>query len=242
MMCVTQPLYVENNVNYRIAATKAMIRYKSAQLFALSETAYNSVHDFSSTAKELLLLKYDISFMFLNEMEVYILRNDITNQGITDYLATLSGEWLSYYRETTVKNPQIFDSEFCKLYFEIYEPFTNFIRESERHHTEELSKAEWISKISDKLVKSTDHTLYTVYEIDVLLKGTKTPILSLDWTGYDHFNFYGTSLETKRLNIYLKYRDIQKIILKNYMDKSKPIFDAKVIEDLQSLGIEYSIH
>jgi len=62
-------IHIENNIKFRAESSKVLSHFKISQSTVFSEIYQNPIHEFSKTAKEIILAKYDAWFVFLIDTE-----------------------------------------------------------------------------------------------------------------------------------------------------------------------------
>jgi len=108
--------YIPNNLEFRMYSAKAREEYSNAQSFALGQLLTNKAHKFSPTAKELLLLKYDMWLQWLLQCEKYLREVKTFDKETRKILIMGSGKIQRAYIETIKNNPNIiFITNFLKI-------------------------------------------------------------------------------------------------------------------------------
>jgi len=215
--------FVKNNIKYRIAAGSSIAKYKHSQAFLLSELAFNPFHEFSVEAKEILLLKYDVWFDFLCEVEQFLLvmESDTTDQATIKNVINMSDERVEYYKETLTSNDSIFSKEYTSLWLEVHEMSYRLLV-SDINDMTGLTHAEFFASMTSKLINTMNHTLYELQEIDILLFTKKDFEFNLDSVCCTYFGKFGESLIGNKLKMFEKVRKSEKISIKKYADVDVP--------------------
>ncbi len=232
--------FVGNNIEYRISSSAALARYKEAQSYILNQLAFNPFHDFSTTAKEILLFKYDIWFDFISELEQYLLING-KNSKVDDVLQLIEIR-VKYYEETLRAQTNIINQE----YFEIWNEGHKFTHSYLVDYTKEIFETDLkipnlIGAIADALIKILNHTLYELQELDLIMFTDSTPTFILDDLSCDIGNKINNCIIYNRIIELRKIRPFNKIIIKNYLSNSIPFSLTKLYNKLKESDIEYSV-
>jgi len=100
MTCETSlmGMHIENNLPFRIESSRILSNFKLSQSFVLLELTKTRTHKFSTTAKELILAKYDTWFLFLMEVErILIMASNIDN--IKKILLYIENKYIKFMRD-----------------------------------------------------------------------------------------------------------------------------------------------
>jgi len=100
MTCETSliGMHIENNLPFRIESSRILSNFKLSQSFVLLELTKTTTHKFSTTAKELILAKYDIWFLFLMEVErILIMSSNIDN--VKKILLYIKNKYMRFMRD-----------------------------------------------------------------------------------------------------------------------------------------------
>lgn len=234
--------FVENNVKYRIASSRAIAKYKHSQAFLLSELSFNPYHEFSREAKEIILLKYDIWFDFLCEVEQFLLvsHSETMTKDFIDFVISLSDERVEYYHETMISNEEVFERKFLSVWEEVHTEIYNLFKKniSELYN---ITTGEFFGKMTDLLINTMNHTLFEVHEIDILFFTDGPLQFNFDSLCCDYKDAYGKTLVSKKIDIYFQVRKTEKIIIKQYTDVGIPFGLTPLKSELEEIGIEYKV-
>jgi len=245
--------FYSNSISFRIISSKAFEKFKNVQNFQLNQLA-NGRFYFSSTRREILLLKYDMWSRCLAEIENYFIEmsgnevNNIVGSEDLNFILSLANKTTDVYKEIMLnKNIDYFDIEFTKIWLEIHESVYLYMLEMLKG-IEGYSYEMAFTLIVDLLIKCMQYTLIEIYELDSIIckrnKDCKTCEESDDCETSDfviicelsesYFHMFGESLAANRLNVYKKYFDIDSIFIKNYTDENIP---KELINDLEKTNI-----
>ena len=234
--CFFGSKYIRNNVEYRVVSSQVHSVFKMEQSKILSELVINKAqHRFSTTAKEIMLLKYNVWSDFLLDLEQFL----ITNWGsdtLPDDIKSMMDDRDKCYT-TTIEDPHNgFDQEFVSIWEEVHGLLFHYLRNSIVHKYG--SKARTFKIIADTISSIMAHTLYEVYEIDVLLyhTGTTTPsvLLHLDHLVTHIHESTGVNILLERYKTYSKTLDNPHVTLQVSIDKSTPLPLLTVYNELKS--------
>jgi len=208
--------FVQNNIEYRISSCTSLVSFKKNQEFILNQMAFNPFHKFSKISKEILLLKYDVWYDFLNETEQYILCNfTMDAEELIEGLISLSNERVVYYydllaSEFTADIEVQYLQEWNKQHSKIYDYLVMKIREL-KNQSPTIIFRRTVDILNDVMA----HTLYELQEIDVLLfSEDETPGISID-----DICVYLHSKDNKflfnKIKDYQAIRPFSKMVIKN---------------------------
>ena len=213
--------FMPNNIELREISSMCLSQYKSAQAKALGELQKKSAHTFSKTAKEVLLLKYDIWFRWLLEAEV-LLRMDVKN--VAEVLVHVSDRLEGEYTAVLTQHDEVFNQKFVSIWLETHSYVYNYLRKKITLLSQEnLSK--FMIGVTEVLINVMDNTLSELHEIDNLFNGGEI-FVSFDDICYDYSKICTTTnpcLLVARLHTYKKYFDFDEnnILVKDYSQEEK---------------------
>lgn len=236
--------FVGNNIEYRIGSSASLARFKESQTYLLNQLAFNPFHKFSNSAKEMLLLRYDVCFDLLCEIEQYILVEQ-DNLNICD-IEQLVNKREDYYHATMREQ----DGQINQEYFEFWVEIHNLVVSQYRGTLKEIVEADMnlssiFGSIVDLFIQVMNHTLYELQEIDIIFFTKKTPAFNLDPISCnvhirsEHTN--GTCPMAERVKMMRTKRDFDHIIIKNYLDDSVPFKLTPLYEELKKMGVKYNL-
>ena len=234
--------FVGNNIEYRIGSSAAMSRFKESQAFILGQLAFNPFHVFSTSAKEILLFKFDIWFDLLCEIEQYIL---IEQENIKFKDVWKMSEERQMYAFETLLGSDIVDTVYFKRYLELTSLLKDFHQELlEEIIATDLNPASIFGAIVDLAVRALNHILYVVQELDVVMYSNKTPMINLDVLSCEiSYPLSSGNLcpAIERLNIYQDIREFNEIIIKDYVEMDTPFNKTAFHDKLETSGIKYKL-
>jgi hypothetical protein len=226
--------YIENNIRFRILTSSEFIKYKTAQTFILKEIEFNSIYNFSKTAKEIILFKFDVWFDFLCELEQFLLKKEILDSEDIKEIKKLALEREIYIKNVIKKYNNIFDKKFINIWEKIHYDFTNFF-DNFLNFKEKISREAYFEKIMNVIILIMQHVLYEIYEIDNLIYKRKL-FLSIDEFDKFFINNLCQNCElnskfcyfSKKLEIYLNEVNTEKILIKNYLSDKCELVDELI--------------
>lgn len=234
--------YVKNNIKYRIASGASIAKYKHSQAFLLTELSFNPYHDFSNVAKEILLLKYDIWFDFLCEVEQYLLvqhPNKVSSSNIKSIIR-MSNERVEYYLDILEKNNDSFLKDYTEVWKEVHSKTYELLK-SQILSYEGQSPAVFFDAMTDSLISVMNHTLFELQEIDILFYTDGPLQFNLDSLCGVYDDFFNESLILNSYNVYSKIRKTDEIIIKKYSDVNFPFSQLPLKKILEENGIKYKV-
>ena len=234
--------FVSNNIEYRIASSLSMSKFKETQSFILNQLAFNPYHTFSKSAKEILLFKFDIWFDLLCEIEQYILikQEKCSFDEIWDLL-----ELRKSYEEETLPHVETI----LPQYIEIHSSVKLILFEFQKEVLEDilnlkLTPAGIFGAIVDLVIVSLNHILYTSEEIDRIFDDSDEIILNLDYLSCElEFPISKRTIcpVIKRVTMYLNEVDFDSVIIKNYIGPDFDITRTQLATFLDENHIKYKI-
>lgn len=236
--------FVPNHIDFRISTAKSISHFKTAQGFILDQLSYNPYHTFSNIAKEILLLKYDVWFDFIVELEQCFLVNydSASKEELLEIAVKLSDKRVPYYmsslrKEFTDTTSREYINKWDIEHKNVYEYFVKEIRS----HTTESPHALYRAIIYD-LTKVMNHTIYELQELDIVLFGENTPSFNIDDVCYK-INKDDPNYLIKKLHRYQDYRkgSFTKINLKNQTSSDVSIVCKIWLGKLEDVGVTYTI-
>lgn len=239
-MIIKDKPYAANNIVLRELSSMCIAKYKESQAFALSELISNPTHEFSTTAREILLVKYDIWFRWLVEVEDVVRRRG-PDDDIPGIIMRISDDLEQEYINILSNNEDIFDKEFVTIWLEAHKYMYNYLRAKiSSLTTEDLPK--FMIDVTDVLIQVMDNTLFELHEIDSLMLG-KALFVSFDDICVDYRETMqnDSCLIAERLRVYNRYFSIptDEIIIKDYSKENLMIQDlaqARVVHKAMQLA------
>ena len=231
-------LHIENNLPFRIESSRILANFKLSQSFVLLELTKTTTHRFSTTAKELMLAKYDVWFLFLVELEriVVMTATPENTKRIFDYILNKYNEFLREdeitfinflkTRETPlphdikklvkilalakqriyvnlIKKNEVFDQQFVDVWFKVHKYLLESILD--KIMETKYDQINYFREIGEHLANVMHHTLYEVYEIDLVFDKTVPYIvLNCDNVVKNIYDALNINIIAKRLEIYLQ--------------------------------------
>jgi len=232
--------FVGNNIEYRMGSSAALARFKETQSFILGQLALNPFHKFSSSAKEILLLKFDLWFDLLCEIEQYIL---IVQDNVSFEEIWEMSEARQRYAVDTLREAQEIDQQYFTYYLEL----TGLLKDYHKNLLttilgSDLNPASLFGSIVDLSVGALSHILYVVQELDVMMYSNKTPVINLDALSCE-VEFSGDYFcpAITRIETYLKIRKFDGIVIKDYVGLAPQFNKTLFHKELNKLGIKYKL-
>ena len=263
-------VHIANNLFFRIESSRILANYKLTQGFTLSELTKTTAHKFSTTAKEIVLTKYDAWFLFLLDVERVIamsiefenfkkivnyikhrysahmrddeleaLRNIVRRDIVIEYDIKEIIKILALVRyriyTKTIDNEALFDKQYVAIWDEIHKPLFQAL--IHKITATKYEPASYYNEIGIFISKLLHHTLYEVYEIDVLLnKDLPILILNYDDTVNDIMKELKANILEFRLKKYIEESsklgyEISTVKLKIYEDR----VDEKIVSDIENI-------
>jgi len=226
-----------NNIGFRVVSSKCIEVYKNAQGFALSEVSRRSIHTFSKTSREILLLEYDVWFRWLIEVEALLKNDGEVKESTKKAIVELSDVYTNSMERTISTHPEVFDSNYVNVWRESYKLVHNYMKKEILLSTaSDISGL--MSYVTAVILAVLNTTLHELYEIDTLVYTQDLMFISICdiCVSYKTLNRGDNCLLLERLEVYRKTRNFgDSIIVKNYLDT----YPADKIKRLTDAG--YSI-
>lgn len=222
-----RPKYIPNNINFRMYSAKAKERYTNSQAFALGQLQSTQTHEFSSTAREILLLKYDKWFKWLIDCEQTLRETKRFDRELREELVYESNRVQREYVEVIKTNPEYFDESFSELWLKTHKSLYDMLKQAIVDY-EATSITDLIIYISDVLVKVMDATLYELHEVDNIVYSTNPVFISITDVCFTFLAVLpDRCMLVERLEVYKEARgDFDTIILKQYTEADTfPIYE-----------------
>ena len=231
--------FIPNNIKLREISSLCIAKYKNTQSLALSQLTANGTHVFSTTAKEILLLKYDVWFQWILVVED-MLRRKSKDESIADAVMHASDEYAEEYVNIIRGNTDLFDPKYSELWLRSHSFMYSYLRSKILGITS-LSDIDFMVKVTDMLIQVMENTLFELHEIDALFRDDYEVHISFDDLCLDYGSVSNEScLMSEKLSIYSEVKDVSNIIVKDYSYGSKLINDKdiskKVSDKLKSHG------
>jgi len=234
--------FVENNIKYRISSGASIAKFKHSQAFLLTELSFNPYHVFSKVAKETLLLKYDVWFDFICEVEQYLLVQPgeiVTKDYICD-IFKMSSERVDYYHSVMEENDYVFEQKYTSIWKEVHEMVYELLLK-EIAELEGLNLSEFFDGMCEKLINTMNHTLYELHECDILIYSDGDLEFNLDSLCCDYYDEFGESLILSKYDLFMEIRPTKNIIIKQYSDVGIPFSITPVKKELERRKIQYKV-
>ena len=231
--------YIPNNLEFRMYSAKAREDYSNAQSFALGQLLANKAHKFSPTAKELLLLKYDVWLQWLLQCEKYLREVKTFDKETRKILIIGSGKIQRAYVETIKNNPKYFVVKYSEVWLKVHSNLYALLTQTILEY-EAKSIIDLITKIGSILVETMDATLYELQELDcVMYSDKKEPCISVSEACFNwHEVFPDRCAVVERLKQYEKIvGKIDTIGIKVYTDRDI----GNIIKNIEKAGYKIGV-
>ena len=224
-----KPKFIPNNLNFRLFSAKAREAYSNSQAFALSQLLDNPKHEFSVTAKEILLLKYDMWLKWLCDVEQLLRREKVATKEIVEAIIYGSNKVQREYFDIIKDNPEHFDAEYAKVWIKSHSSLYDLLIEDIRSK-EYSSITQLITAVADTLIMVMDATLFELHEIDTIMYGAngKHTFVSVSDVCFKFIELFpDRCMLAERLDIYKEHgANIDSLIVKDYTTKDiQPILN-----------------
>lgn len=246
-------VYRTNNADFRIFSSKKIMLYKEMQIICLTEMTTGE-YKFPNGVKEIFLLKLDLWFRFLLDIERYFIncRRDFIREDNIKYI--LSACELTYDKYNSIIKDEIknnnFDMKVYKVWFDIHEPLYKLLIDTIKKQ-KTIDSFTAFTNITDTLTLILNSTLYELFEI-VNLEGlyinTKEDVKFVCYTDICpiYNKNYGSDddyvpLIVQKINIYKKEYDIDKIYIKDFSTKGIGKLALSKLREIIDVDLEKTI-
>lgn len=200
--------FIPNNIELRYSVSLALAKFKTKQAQALFNIMENSNHIFSKTAKELILLKYDMWFRWLTLVESAIKKGTYDNEHVKHEirakLVKMSDEIVEVYIDYLYKETSTFNKPFVDHWLHTH-AFTYNYMKSAIFAIDTNKSADVFTAVVNILIDVMDMTMFEVFELDLLLeeskKDTETLYLAFDELCVDYNRLYKEGLLLNQSNL-----------------------------------------
>ena len=233
--------FVHNNINFRIKTSEAFSYFKMNQAFILKQMTYNTKFEFSLVAKDIMLLKYDVWYDWLNETEQILLTSCAERAEIKNDIIDSARQRKIYYEKTLRENFAGHDLEFINFWINIHNKVYDLLEEKILKINDLFSKEDFffeITRITSNILK---RTLYELQELETIFFDKGDVNLCVDNICIEIFR-KDPSFIREKINSYLEIKHFNNIVIKNYSDiDDLSIICDNVLELLKEKNIEYYI-
>lgn len=233
--------FTHNNINFRIKTSEAISMFKAKQAFVLKQMPYNTKFEFSLVAKDIMLLKYDVWYDWLNEVEQILLTSCESRKEIKNSILIVARQRKIYYENTLLENFTGKDLKLIKMWIDIHEKVYNLLEEKILKTNDSLSNGDLffeITRITSNILK---RTLYELQELETIFFDRGDVNFCVDNICVEIFK-KSPDIIIEKIDEYLKIKKFDKIVIKNYSDVDDlEIVCEKMLSTLQNKNIEYYI-
>lgn len=235
--------FYPNSIDFRIVSSKAIEKFKNVQSFQLNQLI-NSKFYFPQDRREILLLKYDMWSRWLVEVENFFIErhedsSEVTKEDLCIVIA-LAKKTSEKYTDIMTSNDNNFNTEFITIWIEAHESELELFFEELQNMNGSYGSV--FQEITDILCEISQCTLAQIYELNEIFKnkdaGNTEMFLIISKYSTKIFERLGVCITSRRIEIYKKYFNFNKIWLKNYTDDKLPHGIIKAIE-LSGIEIDY---
>lgn len=224
--------FIPNNIHLREVSSLCIAKYKNSQAFALSQLSANAKHVFSKSAKEILLLQYDIWFQWLITVETMLRENIDSEDSIANEVIKISDDYAGEYKMILLTNPLVFDEKFSLLWLEVHSLLYVYLQTKIKESTTKDAMT-FMVEVTDVLISVMNNTLFELHEIDAVFNREQI-FVSFDDLCLDYDIVMNKNcLLIDRLKSYSKFRKFTDVIVKDYSSKHDAINNTQVQEALK---------
>lgn len=230
-------LFPKNNIEFRQHSSLILSHFKKAQHVLLTEVTVKDRHEFSLTAKELLLQCFSIWSKWLNEVEMEFIQQDNHTVGL-DCVERLSHVVFSRYEElsTHVVEDPYYDSRFVDIWKQAFAPEVEAFIKILSNKICNLSIIEAYSIVAEMSKLLMNHHLFVLQEIDNALNEKVKDFITIDRFDLNLYSELGEPSIVRRLEVYLDAGLSKEIFVKCYVDNDeiegsqllKHLFDTSI--------------
>jgi len=234
--------FIHNNIKFRIQSSESISLFKIQQAFILKQMYSNANFEFSIVSKDIMLLKYDIWYDWINEIEQLILcdmKNNILE--IKSKIIKLARERKKYYEELLRENFKDRELEFINFWIDSHEKIYTLLEEKISNIDDNLDKGIFFSSIVNIISSILKRTLYEIQELETIFFQDIDVNICIDNIYIEIFKKDPTIFEEK-IKDFMKIKKFNKIIIKNYSDiDNLEVACTRVLNLLKENNIKYYI-
>lgn len=213
--------YLKNNIVFRQSAAVQYAEFFKAKAFMLAEILETNKHEFTAHARETLLQYFAQGTTWLMQMERMFIRlgRGMAKKERADVVATFASMERNVHR-LMKKHAQDFDPKFAELWIEIRESNLPYIS-SVLDKRGDSDMLEAFENLCDFLIGYMNHTLFTLHELDTLLKNADCePFVYVDRIDLNIAQDSGFCSALARLDVYDRagLLENKKVCVKHHLD------------------------
>ena len=234
--------FVGNNIDFRIGSSATLARFKDSQTYILNQLVFNPYHKFSTTATEILLLKYDLCFDCMCEVEQYLLVH--MNKPLDQReIIGMSRMRIQYLKETLESVPNVVNPEYFEVWFKQHKLLHSHVEKSLKDTINlGMSPSHIFRALVDTMIKVINHTVFELQELDLIYFSNETPIFNVDELSCYIENENDDCPLFERIVKLQGIRPFNEIIIKDYLAGTHPESNIKHFYNrLDEIGIKYTI-
>lgn len=249
--------FQSNNIDFRIVSSKALEKFKNVQTFQLSQLV-NGNFFFSAPRREILLLKYDLVNLLLNEVEHLLIdsnfnettvNHDISKEELLNYVDLLIDKTHNQLQKIIFQNADYFDLCFVNIWQRMHELSFNFFKSTIREIKLERIESYFVEFV-DKWIMFMEHTLIEIHELNNILHidkqctavndcsqcltdiGKIVPVIYVTDLSINYFDKYNESLGRCRIELLKEYITFDTITIKNH---SNSLISCDFLDDIENV-------
>ena len=247
--------FIPNNVEFQIVASKAWTDFFRIREFILNQLIVKESR-FSTTCKETMLLSFNLTRLWLIQVEEDIKRmkhhssegEEFRTKLINENAERLS-EYMTQMQSTMLQQTDHFDETYTQVFLPVFE----FYKEKLVPTIKRKLKDDVENRFSELVVfmaQLMSHFLHILYELDYLIYSDKDnenfyPFLGLDSVDVNLYKERKVTLVAKRIEIYKKQGLIQPKAywtIKSYCSKKSLDSDFEMFSMFRKLISEIELH
>ena len=233
--------FIHNNIDFRTKTSDAISMFKAGQSFVLKQMAHNTKFEFSLVSKDIMLLKYDVWYDWLNEVEQILLTSCESREEIKKDILESAKQRKKYYENTLLENFTGRDLEIIKTWINIHEKIYHMLEEKILDVSDSLDIGDLFFEIARFTSSILRRTLYELQELETVFFDRGDVNLCVDNICMKLFK-KSPDIILEKIDIYLKIKKFNKVIIKNYSDiEELEIVCDRMLKELQKRNIEYYI-
>ena len=235
--------FIHNNINYRIKTSEAIGYFKMNQVFVLEQIRFNDTIKFSDVSKDIMLLKYDIWYDWLNEIEQIILkRYNCDLKQIKKEIIEDSRIRKIYYEDSLKNNFEGRDLEYIEFWINEHSFVYTYFIEKINELDENIKKEDFFIQLTKLTTEILRRTLYELQELEVLFNHSDQKVnLCIDNVCIELIK-RGIVKFDEKIDRYSSIREINSVVIKNYSDaKNLSIACNLPFKILKHRKIDYTI-
>ena len=193
--------YLRNNIAFRRLTASQFAEFYTAKSFLLGEIIDCNKHEFTSTARELLLQYFSTLLTWLERVERDFIQHGDPDEKQTDRCVDMFISAISRIHEIMDENPKDFNPKFAAIWHDLINQSRDMLVQVLRDNIVPDMSLSFVNLV-DFAIGLLNHILFNLHEVDSLLKHSDSAFVYVDRVDVFVLATKGASLVNLRLNLY----------------------------------------